>query len=132
METKPGQVQGGFRPISFLKENQILLLLIGSVIVALVLTSVSLWLYAASGTQQLDLSRPGYKSVQDKVKRDPISDAYPAAGPMSIKEIEKFKKLFNSELKRLEKNNAFSGDPLSPEGLGLTPVEEATQQQIID
>lgn len=108
-----------FSPIDFLRHNQIFILLIGSILIATTLTGVSLWLYAASGTQQLDLSRPGYKSVQDKVKREPISDSYPATGPMSLSEIEKFKKLYSAEVDRANKNDAFSGDPLNPEGLGI-------------
>ena len=82
---------------TFFKNNQIYVLIIGSIVISLFLTSVSLWLYVASGTQQLDLSRPGYKSVQNKVKRDSISDSYPANGPMSIEEIKKFNKLYGTE-----------------------------------
>ncbi len=106
-------------PIRFLLENQIYILLTGSVIIASILTSVSLWLYTATGTQQLDLSRPGYKSVRTKINRDPIAGEYSATGAMSLKEIDKFKKLLQAELDRANKNEAFSGDPLDPIGLGI-------------
>ena len=112
---------------TFFKNNQIYVLIIGSIVISLFLTSVSLWLYVASGTQQLDLSRPGYKSVQDKVKRDLISDSYPANGPMSIEEIKKFNKLYGAELDKINKGDAFSGDPLNPENLGLNVNEDVTQ-----
>ena len=112
---------------SSLKNNQIIVLLIGSISISILLTGLSLWLYAASGTQQLDLSRPGYKSVQDKVKRDPITDSYPANGPMSVDEINKFKKLYGAEIDKINQGNAFSGDPLNPENLGLNVDEDVNQ-----
>lgn len=111
------------RIIGFFKKNQIYVLVIGSIIIAASFTGVSLWLYGESGTQQLDLSRPGYKNVQDKVERDPVSDTYPANGPMSLREIEKFNKLYNAEMDKANKNDAFSGDPLKPEGLGIESTD---------
>lgn len=119
MEAKGGTEKTPPKFIDFFKKNQIIVLLAGSVSIALSLTGLSLWLYVASGTQQLDLSRPGYRSVQDKVNRDPVSDLYPATGPMSLSEIEKFKKLFQKEIDKANKSDAFLGDPLSPEGLGI-------------
>ena len=105
--------------INFLKNNQIYVLIIGSIGIALSLLTVSLHLYVASGTQQLDLSRPGYRGVQDKVKREPIKDSYSATGPMSISEINKFKKLYDKEVGTVKKIEAFSGDPLDPASLGV-------------
>ncbi len=102
-----------------IKENQIYILIAGSVLIALILTGISLWLYGASGTQQLDLSRPGYKKLQAKVDTDPISQSFLANGPMSLKEIEKFKALYNSAVDKAIKADAFSGDPLNPESLGI-------------
>ena len=105
--------------IGFLRNNQIYILVMGSVVVSVTLVSLSLHLYTASGTQQLDLSRPGYKGVQSKVQRDPIKDSYSATGPMSIEEINKFKKLYDKEVKAVKKVEGFSGDPLDPVGLGI-------------
>ena len=111
-----------------LANHQIIVLLIGSITISILLTALSLWLYTASGTQQLDLSRPGYKSVQDKVQRDPVADSYPASGPMSVDEIEKFKKLYGAEIDKINQGNAFSGDPLNPENLGISLDENFDQE----
>ena len=110
--------------IKFLKNNQIYLLVIVSISIASFLVAISLRLYVASGTQQLDLSRPGYKGVQDKVKRNPVKDSYPSNGPMSISEINKFKKLYDKEVRAVKRVEAFSGDPLNPIGLGIVPEED--------
>ena len=46
---------------------------------------------------------------------------------MSIEEIKKFNKLYGAELDKINKGDAFSGDPLNPENLGLNVNEDVTQ-----
>jgi hypothetical protein len=41
--------------------------LLGTILISLVLTGISYWLYVVSGTAQLDLSRPGYKQALNEV-----------------------------------------------------------------
>ena len=54
---------------SFWAKHRLSLLLVITVVIAITLTVVSMVAYNISGTAQLDLSRPGYSSVSDKVDR---------------------------------------------------------------
>ncbi len=56
--------------IPFWQQHRLSLLLGLTVLIAIVLTSVSVFIYSTSGAAQLDLSRPGYKSVSNKVEKD--------------------------------------------------------------
>ena len=56
-----------------------------------------------------------------------LLNGYEAHLAMSIEEIKKFNKLYGAELDKINKGDAFSGDPLNPENLGLNVNEDVTQ-----
>lgn len=111
---------------------------LGSMITACVLVSIglvalSLYIYSASGAEQLDLSRPGYKAVQSKVVDTGDLESFPSTGAMSTDVIDQFKKLYDEQEKRARATDAFSGDPLNPDNLGLTvPQCNASNGQTCD
>jgi len=111
--------------LSFWDRHRLSLLLIITVVIAITLTIVSVAIYNSSGAAQLDLSRPGYRSVSDKVeKNDPI-DTYSATGAVNKETIEEFMKLYDEQATKAKKVDAFNGDPLNPEVLEFgTPTRE--------
>lgn len=100
---------------SFVAEHRFVLLLAAAVAIAIGLTIVSMTLYAVSGTAQLDLSRPGYQSVSDKVDKETKIDTYSATGPVTKETIQEFMKLYDEQAKKAKAVDAFNGDPLNPE-----------------
>lgn len=104
-------------PLSFWDKHRLSLLLIITVVIALVMTSISVVIYNSSGAAQLDLSRPGYRSVSDKVEETDQIDAYSATGPVNKDTIEAFVKLYDDQATKTKKVDAFNGDPLNPEVL---------------
>lgn len=95
------------------------LLMIGlTIIVALILVVVGLVIYNVSGAAQLDLSRPGYKSVSSQVvdESDKITD-YSSTGPINVDTITEFKELFDERAASASAIDAFGGDPLGPQAL---------------
>ena len=54
-------LQTGEEDAAFWGRHRLALLLVGTVVVALILTVVSMIIYNYSGAAQLDLSRPGYQ-----------------------------------------------------------------------
>lgn len=103
--------------MTFWDKHRLSLLLIITVMIALVLTIISMLAYNASGTAQLDLSRPGYSSVSNKVDRvDKISE-YSAFGSIDADSINEFTKLYDEQSVKAKAVDAFSGDPLNPEVL---------------
>ncbi len=102
-------------PMGFWDRHRLSLLLILTIIIAFILTSVSLAAYHSSGAAQLDLSRPGYLSVSDQVDREDKIDEYGAFGPVDAHSIKEFMKLYDAQAEKAKAVDAFNGDPLNPE-----------------
>lgn len=60
-------------------------------------------LYASSGAAQLDLSRPGYQSVQGKIEQTDNFKSFPATGNVDKKTIEQFQKLYEEQVRQVTK-----------------------------
>lgn len=104
-------------PLSFWDRHRITLLLIISVAIALVMTTISVVIYNSSGAAQLDLSRPGYRSVSDQAGKADDIDTYSSNGPINKQTINEFMKLYDAQADKAKAVDAFNGDPLNPEVL---------------
>ncbi len=103
--------------LSFWDRHRLSLLLILTILIALTLTVVSVAIYNSSGAAQLDLSRPGYRSVSDQVERTDSIDTYKATGSVNKDTIQEFMKLYDAQASKAKAVDAFNGDPLNPEVL---------------
>jgi hypothetical protein len=111
--------------LSFWDRHRLSLLLILTVLIALLMTTISVIIYNTSGAAQLDLSRPGYQSVSDKVEVTDNIDTYSASGPVNKDSINEFMKLYDEQASKAKKVDAFNGDPLNPEVLEFgTPAAQ--------
>ena len=90
-----------------------------SVLIAFLLVLISMALYNSSGAAQLDLSRPGYKSVQDQVNRTDNFESFPATGPVTTTILEQFLKLFDRQVRPVSTTDAFSPAALDDQALGI-------------
>lgn len=103
--------------LTFWATHRFLLLIVATLVVSIILVSVSIVLYNVSGSAQLDLSRPGYKSVSDKVDRDNSVTEYSAFGPVNKATLKEFTTIFDKQAQKAKAVDAFNGDPLNPEVL---------------
>jgi hypothetical protein len=110
--------------LSFWDRHRLSLLLIITVVIALCLTVVSVVIYNVSGAAQLDLSRPGYRSVSDQVDKESKIDEYSASGSVNKETIEEFMKLYDTQAAKAKAVDAFNGDPLNPEVLEFGTTAE--------
>ena len=111
--------------LSFWDRHRLSLLLIITVSIAIVMTVISVVIYNSTGAAQLDLSRPGYRSVSDKVIREDAIDPYSSSGPVNKEVIKEFMRLYDQQADKAKKVDAFNGDPLNPEVLVFgTPASE--------
>lgn len=100
--------------------RQIVLFISGSIVVAFILVVISMALYASSGAAQLDLSRPGYKSVQSQLDQsDDSFESFPATGSVDKKVIDDFQKQYQKQIKSVNSTDAFSPSALDPQSLGI-------------
>lgn len=103
--------------MAFWDKHRLSLLLIIAVLIALVLTVISMIAYGVSGTAQLDLSRPGYSSVSDKVNKTDKITEYSSFGSIDKDSTNEFTKLYDAQATKAKAVDAFNGDPLNPETL---------------
>lgn len=113
--------------VTFWGQHRLLLLIVLSIVIALVLVTISMALYNSSGAAQLDLSRPGVKAVTSQVvKNDGDFQDYSASGPLDANAINDFRSIYDKQATEAKAVDAFSGDPLEPEALGIG-LQEAGQ-----
>lgn len=96
--------------------------IVASVSLSFVLVVISMYLYNSSGAAQLDLSRPGYVDIRSQATNTSSYKDFPSSGPLDLKVVTDFEELFLKQSLKITSANVFSGDPLSPEALGLGAV----------
>lgn len=99
--------------------NRLVILLVTTIAIAAVLTVVSMVIYTKSGAAQLDLSRPGYRSVSSQADKGDTIDSFSASGTVNKDTVTQFIQLYDDQAKKTTSVDAFNGDPLNPEVLGF-------------
>lgn len=101
------------------KKHQFLLMVCGSIVIAIMLVLMSMALYVSSGASQLDLSRPGYESLREQVRGDETFKGFSASGAIDEAALKEFDKLYAEKLQETQAVDAFGKDVLSPESLEI-------------
>lgn len=105
-----------------------LVALIGMVVVlAFLMTSISMTLYVTSGASSLDLSRPGYVQARSEVKDDTVSKSFPSIGPLNRAEYDKYKALFDEQQKTIKNLSSYEPGPIDDVSLRLTDQPQASE-----
>lgn len=119
------QLMADKQTLSGWQRHKFLVMVGVSIVIALFLVGVALALYASSGTAQLDLSRPGYKSVREQATRSDSFDGFPATGSLDTKAIEQFRKLYEERAGQATSVDSFGGTVMSNESLSIdAPLSE--------
>lgn len=98
------------------------ILIMGAIMLAVVLTSISLYLYNTSIAAQLDLSQPGYESVRAGVEDNDIQ-SFESTGVITRDTIDQFEQLYNEQMTKT-KSNQFSSNALTNRALGLSKIPD--------
>ncbi|MEO5950581.1 MAG: hypothetical protein ABIQ04_03990 [Candidatus Saccharimonadales bacterium] len=107
-------------------QHRFIIMIVTVIIVSLVMVGSALALYASSGAAQLDLSRPGYQAVRDKVIPSDKFDTYSSTGTLDKQAIDDFRTLFNKSSKQVIGVDSYGGDVLSDQSLQIDPPASDT------
>lgn len=113
----------------FITQYKLIVALSLAILIALILTAISLNMYITSGVSGLDLSRPGYEGVRDQIKPNTSSQSFSADGPLNPSEIDKFDKLYSDQANDLNVIDDFSNKNLEDESLRFTPESQGITSQ---
>ena len=104
------------------------ILAVAATLIALITTSISLYIYKATGDIYIDRSRPGYisKEEEGKVSDDSSKKAsvyeFSSEGEINQKILKKYLEKFESiQAKTQDPDSDFNETPLSDESLGIKP-----------
>lgn len=101
------------------------LMLIGlTIVVSIFLVGIALALYNSSGTAQLDLSRPGFKSVQEQASQPDDFNGFPSTGPLDQAAFNQFRGEYDKQVKKVTTVDSFGGDVMSDQALSIDPPTE--------
>lgn len=107
--------------------RNLVILGVGSVILAVVSTTVSLAIYRISGDIYLDRSRPGFLPDEDEVKEEPQEStnfSFSDSGSINRESLEEYLDELQKIINRLDNfADPFSPSPLSDQSLGI-PEDE--------
>lgn len=101
------------------ERHRFLVMVGASIVIALMLVAVSMKLYESSGAAQLDLSRPGYEHVNEKVTPSEVFKGFPAVGEMNKTVVDEFRTMYNKRAGQATNVDSFGGDVMSDAALGI-------------
>jgi hypothetical protein len=95
----------------------------GAVALSLILTTISITIYIASGAINIDLSRPDYETVRENVESAEEAVPFSPTGPIDRSVIDDFNRRLNNIRAEIDQMNDFSPEDLSDAALDLVPNE---------
>lgn len=95
---------------------------IAAVVLALIVTALSISIYASSNNHKYDINRPGskYNSPQLSINGNTAIDSTSPVTPQTIKDTDK---MITDQLKKLSPYSNYSDPGLTNDTLGLTPQQ---------
>ena len=106
---------------AYAAQHQFMMAIIFTVLVAIIMTGVSLSLYVSSGTLQLDLSRPGYEAARKELIKPQSTNEFAVSGPINKQALDEYQKLFDEQRKELNSIGKFKDKGLDDDSLTLAP-----------
>lgn len=94
-------------------------LIVAVIAISFFLVCVSLNLYNSSGAAQVDLSRPGYQSIQSEALRGNVEDSFSATGKLDEKAFAEFDQLYGEHEKQVVGIDSFDPQALDATNLQL-------------
>lgn len=103
--------------------------LTGAIILALVLTVISVAWYSLDGTAMLDLSRPGYEQERSAVRTTETQKTYDTTGPITVDAVNSFLAEYDDRVNEINSYGDFGDDTLEDSDIQLTTQSGAATDQ---
>jgi len=97
---------------------------IGALLIAMLLTAISLSLYVSSGASRLDLSRPGYESARGDIEQNTNETPFSSTGPLNSDVANEFQQRFTAARDSLNSLDDFNSNALDDAELQIAPTAD--------
>ena len=94
------------------QKHRFFVLIVGVILLSFVLVCIALSLYNSSGAAQIDLSRPGYQSIQKEASRGQVNDSFPSTGKLDKNAFDSFDKMYGNHTRRVVGADSFDTEAL--------------------
>ena len=91
-----------------------------AVVVALVLTSISVAVYSLGGFAKFDLSRPGFERERTQIKQADVQKVYDTTSPVTKEAVDAFLKDYDARIKDISSFGNFRDSALEDNDLQLS------------
>lgn len=115
-------MSGMKRIAAFFGERRILLIIILAVLIAALMTVVSLRLYDLDDVSRLDVSLPNRESIRSSTGEDEVQK-FNSTGALDAQALSDFQTLYTKNRSALDALGKFDGDALSSDSLKIGPNE---------
>ena len=89
------------------------------IVISCVMVVVGMYIYNTSGAAQIDLSRPGYQSVQREATRDTSNDSFSSTGKLDASAFDSFDKMYADHSRQVVGVDSFDPKAVDPTTLQL-------------
>lgn len=110
------------RFVALIDRHRLIYGIIAALLIAMLLTAVSMALYVSSGASRLDLSRPGYERAREAVQRVNADDEFSSTGPLTTDVAKDFEERFNRYRERLNQYDDYGSTALDDTELQIAPA----------
>lgn len=111
------------------QQHRFFVLIAGVITLSFLMVCVSLNLYNSSGAAQVDLSRPGYQSIQREASRGNIEDSFPSTGKLDAAALDQFDTLLGRHAKQVVGTDSFDPTALDLTNLQLVTPSSTTETE---
>jgi len=101
------------------QRHRFFVLVAGVIVISCVMVVIGMYIYNTSGAAQVDLSRPGYQSVQREASRDSVDDSFPATGKLDENAFNSFDSMYSDHARQVVGVDSFDPKALDTNTLQL-------------
>lgn len=101
------------------QRHRFFVLVAGVIVISCVMVVIGMYIYNTSGAAQVDLSRPGYQSVQREASRDSVDDSFPATGKLDEDAFNSFDSMYSDHARQVVGVDSFDPKALDTNTLQL-------------
>jgi hypothetical protein len=112
------------RFLALIDRHRLIYGIAGALLIAMLLTAVSMALYVSSGASRLDLSRPGYERAREAVQRSDTEDEFRSTGPLDTEVANDFQERYDTHRNRLKQYDNYGSTALDDNELQIAPAAE--------
>lgn len=113
--------------LALIDRHRLIYGVVAALLIAMLLTAISMALYVSSGASRLDLSRPGYEGAREAAQRDASDDSFSSTGPLNTDVAKDFQERFNKQRTQLSKLGNYGTNALDDDQLQIAPSPDTTQ-----